>query len=216
MSTAGSSQIRRQVGQLAVLLAAGHGNIERVRHLPGLLQFPVGARLLVVLDPLGLEQPPDLDRACRREAAVGVDQKMRLGPEGLADRRHDRLGPARPFVDVVAALRPDPELEGIEAVPVAQAEEALGLGLGRDVPLHGRGIGAQPPGLAAEQLDHRLAVELAVQVPERRIEPRHGALEIGARELVLLLLDPVDQLVDQEDVGTQGVGCDLPVQYLRR
>ena len=185
--------------ELAVLLAAGHGDVERVRHLPGLLQLPVGARLLVMLDPLGLEQPPDLDRARRREAAVGVDQKMRLGPERLADRRHDRLGPPRPFVDVVPALGADPELEGIEAVLVAQAQEALGLGLGRDVALHRRGVGTQPPGRAAEQLDHRLAVALAAQVPERRVEPGHRALEVGARELVLLLLDPVDQLVDRED-----------------
>ena len=48
-------------------------------------------------------------------------------PSALRDGRHDLLGAAGPFVDVVAAFGADAELEGVEAVLVAQAQEARGL-----------------------------------------------------------------------------------------
>ena len=77
-----------------------------------------------MLDSLGLQQPPDLDGTGRREAAVGVHQQRCLRPERPPDRRHDRLGAARPFVDVMAAFGTDAELEGVEAVLVPQPDES--------------------------------------------------------------------------------------------
>ena len=114
---------------LAVLLAAGHRDVERVGHLLGLLELPVEARLLEMLDAVVLQHAADLDRALRREAAIGVDQQRRLVAERLADRRHDLFGAARPFVDVVAVFGGDAELEGVEAEFVAQPLEPLRLGL---------------------------------------------------------------------------------------
>ena len=136
------------------------------------------------------------------------------GPRRLADGRHDRLGAAGPFVDVVAAFGADAELEGIEAVAVAQAQEAGGLVFRRDVALHRGGVGAELAGLAAEQRHDRLALDLAAPVPERGVEAGHGALEVGAGKLVLLLLDAVDERVDGEGIGAEGIGRDLPVEDL--
>ena len=80
-----------------------------------------------MLDSLGLQQAPHLDRPGRREAAIAVHQQRRFGAEGAADRRHDGLGAARPFVDVMAAFRADAELEGVEAeaCPAARGSARL-------------------------------------------------------------------------------------------
>ena len=108
MSTAGSSQNAPPGRELAVLLAAGHRDGQGVRDLPGLLQLPVGARLLEMLDAMVLEQPADLDGPLGREAAVGVGEQCRIRAQRFADRRHDRLGAAGPLVDIVAAFRRRP------------------------------------------------------------------------------------------------------------
>jgi hypothetical protein len=68
-----------------------------------------------MLDALGRQQLADLDGAGRGEAAIGIDQKRCLRAQRPAHRRHDGLGAARPFIDVMAILRRDPEFEGIEA-----------------------------------------------------------------------------------------------------
>ena len=128
------------------------GDRQRVGDRLGLLQLPVGAGLLEMLDPLALEQPPDLDRPRQRVAAVGVGEQRHPVPERPPHRRHDRLGPPRPLVAVVADLGADPELEGVEPRLVAQPQHPRRLGLGRDVALHRRGVGPQPPRPPAEQL----------------------------------------------------------------
>ncbi len=89
---------------------------ERVGDSPGLLELPVEAGLLEMLDAVVLEHPADLDRPFGRKAAVGVDQQGNIA-ERLADGGHDLLRPARPFVHVVPVLGGDAELEGIEAEP---------------------------------------------------------------------------------------------------
>ena len=88
-------------------------------------------------DAFGLEQPPDLDRARRREAAVRIDQLCDAIAQRARHGGHDRLGAARPFIDITAALGADAPLEGIESLLIAQPHEARGLGLRRDVALHG-------------------------------------------------------------------------------
>jgi len=68
-----------------------------------------------VTDPLRLEQSPDIDGTRRREAAVRIDELCHALTECSGHVRHDRLRPARPFIDVPSALGPDAPLEGIEA-----------------------------------------------------------------------------------------------------
>ena len=80
-----------------------------------------------MLDTLGLQQPPDLDGTGRREAAVAIHQQGCIWPQRPPDRGHDRLGPARPLVDVMPALGTDAELEGVEAQLALQPDEAGGL-----------------------------------------------------------------------------------------
>ncbi len=63
-------------GQIAILLAAGDVDVQRVGHLFGLLQLPIGAGFLVVAKPVVLQHMSDLNRALGRIAAVGVDQQV--------------------------------------------------------------------------------------------------------------------------------------------
>ena len=104
---------------LAVLFAAGHRNVEGVGHFPGLLQLPIKARLLEMLDAVVLQQAADFDRAFGRKAAIGIDQQRNIVAQRLADDRHDFFGAARPLVNVVAVFGGDAELEGVEARGVA-------------------------------------------------------------------------------------------------
>src|SRR5256885_16221581 len=92
--------------------------------------------LLVMADALRLEQSPDFDGSPRREAAVRIHEFRHVVAERARHLRHDRLRPARPFIDVPAALRPDAPLERVEALLVAQPHEPLGFLLGGDVAAH--------------------------------------------------------------------------------
>lgn len=151
--------------QIPVLLPAGDVESERVGDLFGLGQLPVGTGFLEMADAFRLEEPADLDRPARRVAAVGIDELRHAVAESARNLRHDRLGAPRPLIDVMAALGGDAPLEGVEALFVAQLHQpARFVGRG-DVAAHGGRIGAQAPRLAAEQLDHRLACELAAQIP---------------------------------------------------
>src|SRR6266513_3697571 len=117
----------RPGGEIAVLLAAGHVELERIADPFGLLELPVRARLLVVTDPLGLEQMPDLDGAAGGEAAVRIHELGDPVAERARKARHDRLGAAGPFIDVASALGADTPLESVEALFVPQAHEPRGL-----------------------------------------------------------------------------------------
>jgi hypothetical protein len=146
-----------------------------------------------------------------REAGVAVDEQRRAVPERPPHRWHDRLRPPRPLVNVVAELGADAELEGVEAVGVAQPHEARRLVLWADVALHRGGVGAQLAGRAAEKRTHRLALALALQVPQRRVEPAHRPEQIGAGELQLLLGDAVDDRLDVAVVRAERPRRHLPV-----
>ena len=159
--------------------------------------------------------PADLDRAGGREAGIGVGEQRDVGPQRLPDGGNDRLAPARPFVPVAPDLGADPELEGVEALLLAQPPEALGLGLRRDVALHRGGVGAQRPGRAAEKLGDRLAGRLAPEIPDGGVEPAHGAPQVGAGELVLALGDQVEMVVEVVDPDPERPRRHLPVQHQR-
>ena len=202
----------RPGGEIAVLLAAGHVELERIADPFGLLELPVRAWLLVVTDPLGLEQMPDLDGAAGGEAAVRIHELSDPVAERARHPRHDRLGAAGPFIDVASALGADAPLESVEALFVPQAHEPRRLVGWLNVSSHRGGIGAKPPRPATEQLDHGPALELAAQVPQRGVEPGERAAAVAARELVLALLDAIDQGIDLERVGTERPGGDLTVE----
>jgi hypothetical protein len=115
-----------------------------------------------------LQDMADFDGALWGEAGVGVDEFVDLG-QGAGEGGDDRFAAARPFVDVIAAFGADAEFGRRKALFAAEAFEAFGLGLGRDVALHRGGVGAQGAGAAAEQFDHRLALLASVQIPKRGI-----------------------------------------------
>src|SRR5262245_32518304 len=168
-----------------------------------------------MLDSLGLEETAHLDRAGGGEAAVAVHEQRNVGAEGPADRRHDLLRPPRPLVDVMAALGAHAKFEGIEAELISQLRKSGRLVPRGDVALHGRGVCARLPRLTAPQRHDRLAFDLSAQIPQGGIEAGHRPLEIGARELVLLFLDAVQQPTDGEGVGAQSPGRHLAVKDLR-
>jgi hypothetical protein len=168
-----------------------------------------------MLDPVIFEQVPDLDGAGRGETAVGVDEQCRAIAESPADRRHDLLGAARPFVDVMAVFGSDAELEGVEAELALQALHPLGLGGRRDVAPHRRGIGAQWSRRPAEQADDRQAGLLAAAIPDRGIEAAERALHIGAGKLVFALDNLVGQRVDVVELDVEHPGGDLAMQHGR-
>src|SRR5205823_6409929 len=122
--------------KIPVLLSASDVHIERIGDELGFRELPVWTGLLVMADALRLEQSPDFDGSPRREAAVRIHEFRHVVAERARHLRHDRLRPARPFIDVPAALRPDAPLERVEALLVAQPHEPLGLLLGSDVAAH--------------------------------------------------------------------------------
>jgi hypothetical protein len=89
-----------------------------------------------VADALGLQEPADLDRAVRREAAVGVHQPGHTVAEGAGHGRHDLLGPAGPLIHVMPALGSDPPFEGVETEVVAEPAQPFGLLARGDVAPH--------------------------------------------------------------------------------
>ncbi len=201
--------------QVAILLAARDVEVERVCHLLGPVIFPIGARLLEMADAVILQHAADLDRLFRRVTAIGIHQQAGIGAEGLADERHDLVGPARPFILVMTAFLADAELEGGIAMLVPQAREAHGLLLGRDLAaLHAGGIDRKRPRPAAQQFADALARALAAQVPKRGIEPGQGPHQVGAREFVLPLRDHVGQSGDIVSIGAQGPARHLAVKDL--
>src|SRR5947208_1100523 len=101
----------RPGGEIRVLLAAGHVELERIADPFGLLELPVRARLLVVTDPLGLEHGPALELAAQipqrgvepgeRAAAVAA-RELVLALLDAIDQGIDleRVGTERPGGDL--------------------------------------------------------------------------------------------------------------------
>jgi hypothetical protein len=137
-------------GQVAILLAAGHIELQRVGHLFRLLQFPVGAGFLEMADAVVLQQLPDLDGTRRRVTAVRVHEKVRIVAQRLVHCGNDRLGAAGPFVDIVAAFAGHAELEGVVPKLVAQTRQPRRLVLGGNVALHARRVDPDRARLAAD------------------------------------------------------------------
>ena len=206
----------RPVGHHAVLLAAGHIDLQRVGDLFGLLHVPVGAGFLVMRESVVLQHVPDLDRARRRIAGVGVHQERHVVAQRLAHGRNDRFGPTRPLVPVAADFGADAELEGVEAKVVAQPPEAVGFVLRGDVAPHGRPVGPDATGAAADEGADGLALAPALQIPQRGVETAHRAPQVGAGELVLAVAHDVEKISQIGHVAAQRMGRDLPVHDLRR
>ena len=97
---------------------------------------------------------------------------------------------------------------------VGGVADTFGLGVGRDVAPHRRGVGAQRAGRAAEELGDGLSGLPPAQVPDGGVEPGHGAAEVGAWELVLALGDPIEKIVEIGAVLAERPRSDLAVQHL--
>ena len=91
-------------------------------------------------------------------------------------------------------------------------EEALGFVLRREVPPHAGCVRRKRPSLAAEQLGHPLALELAAHVPERGVDAGERSVEVRAVELVLELRQRVDERVDVEGVAPERMRRDLAME----
>jgi hypothetical protein len=188
--------------------------VERVGDLFGLLESPNRGRAPRNADAVVLQHAADGDRGLRRIAAVAVDQQVGAIAERLADQGHDRLGAAGPLVLVMAAFAADPELEGARSRSGrAGASSRSASASGVMSRLHAGGVGAHATGRAAQQLAHALAGPLALQVPQRRVEPGQGAVEVGAGEFVLALRDQRHQRRDIGRIPAERMGRDLAVEH---
>ena len=167
-------------------------------------------------DAVVLQQLADLYGLGRRVAGVGIHQQGNAVTHGLAHGRDDLLRPAGPFILSPAAFGADPEFEGVIAQAVAQAEQARGFVLRRDIALHGGAIGPQAARRAADQLTDRLSFQSAPQVPKGGIQPANRAPQIGSGKLVLFFRNDIDQIVDIIGSLAKRIGRDLPVQHLGR
>ena len=106
-------------GEVVVLFAARHVEIERLLDRPRPVRLPIGAGLLEVAHRVFFQEPAERDCLIGHVAAVRVDQQGNVIAEHAANLLHDRLGAARPLVLPAAAFRAHPELEGVESVAVA-------------------------------------------------------------------------------------------------
>ena len=197
------------VAHVAILFAAGHIDRQRVRDLPRPVRLPVGARLLIMGDAVGLQHVTDLDGALHPETAVRVDHLHHAVAQRARHQLDNLLGAARPFIQPAPAFGPDAELEGIKPFLVAQPAQPVRL-VGRgDVALHGRSIGPQPPGRTTDQACHWLVRDPAKKVPQGGIDTGQRPPHIGPGEFVLALMH---QRRHVEKIGHRIVGVDHPPQ----
>ncbi len=210
------------VAHVAILLAAGDVDLQRVRDLPRPVRLPVGARLLIMGDAVGLQHAAHLDGALHPETAVGIDHFHHAVSQRARHGLDDLLGPARPFIHTATTFCADPELEGVKSLLVAKAAKPVGLVGWGDVALHRRGIGPQPPGRAADQTRYRLAGLPPQKVPQRRVQARQRAADVGSGELVLALMhqrrdvQKIRHRIAAINEPSDYPGGHLPVQHLRR
>ena len=124
------------VTHVTILLAASHIDLQRMRDLPRPVRLPVGARLLVMGDAIGLQHAANLDGAFHPETAVRIDHLHHPVPQGARHQLDNRLGAARPFIHPAPAFCPDPELEGVEPFVVTKTTQPISFLRRGDVPLH--------------------------------------------------------------------------------
>ncbi len=160
-------------------------SILRARHFLRPLELPVRARLLERGVVRVLEPPPHRDRDVRRVAAVGVGKKLDVRSHSLTYGWNDRFAPSRCGVAIAPTGGAKADLEGFAADLIADPREPRRLVRGCDVPTHARPVRRQRPHRSAEQDRHRLARDLAVKIPERRVDARERATEERPRELQL-------------------------------
>ena len=210
------------VPHVAILLAAGDIDLQRMRDPAGQVGPPIGARLLIMGDAVRLQHAADLDGARHVKGAVGVDHGDNAGAQRARHNLDNRLGAAGPFIPAAPAFGADAELEGVKTMRVTQPAQPVGLVLGRDVALHRRGIGSHPPGRAANQAGDRLSGQPAQQVPQRGIDAGKRPPHIGARKFMLAFMDKggkvqkIGHRVIAVNDTAEDPGRDLPVQHLRR
>src|SRR3546814_7084631 len=89
------------------------------------------------------------------------------------------------------------QLQGAEA---GLGEALGGLGHGPGIAQHaGGGVGAHAVAAPAEQAPHRLAGDLAGEVPEREVEgPAAAVVELDVRQHLVVALDTARVLADEE------------------
>ena len=171
-----------------------------------------------MLEPLVLEQPPDLDRP--RPASSSCWRRRAAPPPAPSARR---------IAGTIASVRPGHSsrswptsaptrnLKASNPALVAQPQHPRRLGLGRDVALHRRGVGPQPPRPPAEQLAPPACPRAVPRRSQTAVsKPAHRPREIRARKLVLALGHGVEQRVEVVAVLPEHPGRHLPVQHLRR
>ncbi len=160
-----------------------------------------------------LEHPPDLDRPCGRVTAVRVDEERCVVAERCAHGFDDRLGAARPFVLVVAALLADAHLERVEPVAVTEttrrAASSSGVMSRRMLDAYAAKLRASPPRSSHTPLPSSLPRRSQSAVST----PASARIEMRAAELVLAVLDLADESRRDQRVATERVRRDLAVEH---
>ena len=149
----------------------------------------------------------------RRVATVAVGQQLDVVAHGLAHGGNQLLGAPGRGVAVVARGHAQAHLEGLEAARVAQLDQPRGLVFGRDVAPHAGAVDRERIGLAAEQLADRLALDLAVEVPDGRVHAGQRPADVRPGELHVGVDHAVHQGVDLRRIAAQHVPGHLPVQH---
>lgn len=199
--TGGASRWRLVPGWRSRRGAATVGCRARIRmvHAPAPIPVrPCGTRhtsserfagfILRALQPRGVDLPP----------------ARRVSDRHLAVLHAIRIGKEQPFLPRVV-VRPSIDSSrylsalGIAAsrcivqiVTIDRLAECGVLGSPASAAIHRGRVGAQLARLAAQRPDHRPARQLAAQVPDGGV----GAAQIGAGELVFLLVDEAERLLE--------------------
>ena len=177
-----------------IVLAARHRHVERAGHLDIAVMVLRADRLLEPQDVVLLQHAAELDGVGHREAVVGVDRELDVGPDRLAHGA-DALGIE------LQVTQADLHLDGAKAVVLELQRLLHGL---LDQPIHvdeveAGGVGNDLAAIgAADQLVHRFADGAAHDVPQRDVDAGDGRDRHAGRAVVLDAI--VEVLPDRLDV----------------
>ena len=177
----------RPDAQVPVLFATGDIERERIGHGFGFIELPVGAGLFIMTDAFGLEQPADFNGAGRRVTAVGVHQfRTQLSPRARATV--GTINSVRPGHSSMSRPHSAPTRHLNASKPSSSRSRtrrsASAAGVMSRFIEDARRAAAR---FSTEQFHHRLAFELAAQIPKRGIKTGECTTAVATGVLVLAL-----------------------------
>src|SRR4030088_522417 len=201
-----------ELRKVDLLLSLRHGDRKRVGDLRRPFEFGIRTRFLEMPYGIILEHPANLDGPRWRKSAVGVAKNLYVVAQRLADGGNNGLCAAWPAIHVVAEIVADTDLEGAEALLVAQARQAGRLIIGCDGAPHSGAVDRLLRFGAAKQCRHALALTLAFKVPKGGIDSGNGTCGIGTGEFMRADHAGIDKSVDTGRIGAEDHGRHLAMQ----